>query len=131
MSDERKPVTSSADRRPQTGEVDASRRSKAIALPADMEAANESNQSLFDDQELSGFRNRWEAVQTGFVDEPRAAVNEADAPVTQVVSRLTEVFTQERSRLEAQLDRGDNLSTEDLRLAFRRYRAFFDRLLRV
>lgn len=131
MSDERKPVTSSADRRPQTGEVDASQRSKAIALPADMEAANESNQSLFDDQELQGFRNRWEAVQTGFVDEPRAAVNEADALVTQVVSRLTEVFTQERSRLEAQLDRGDNLSTEDLRLAFRRYRAFFDRLLRV
>jgi hypothetical protein len=131
MSDARKPVTSSSDRRPHTGEVETTQPSKAIALPADMEAANEATQSLFDDQELSGFRNRWEAVQTGFVDEPKAAVNEADALVTQVVSRLTEVFTEERSRLEAQLDRGDDLSTEDLRLAFRRYRAFFDRLLRV
>ena len=131
MSDERKPVTSAVDRKPHKDEVNVPRRSQPITLPADMQSVEEPTQSLFDDQELSGFRSRWEAVQTGFVDEPRAAVNEADALVTQVVSRLSEVFGRERSQLEAQWDRGDDLSTEDLRQAFRRYRAFFDRLLRV
>jgi hypothetical protein len=131
MSNERKPSTSTVERRSHNEEGDVRRPSQPITLPADMQTVEEPTQSLFDDQELTGFRSRWEAVQSGFVDEPRAAVNEADALVTQVVSRLSEVFGQERSRLEAQWDRGDDLSTEDLRQAFRRYRAFFDRLLRV
>ena len=45
----------------------------------------------------SGFRTRWEAVQTGFVDEPRKAVEEADALVAQVIKRLSEVFADERT----------------------------------
>ena len=84
---------------------------------------------LFPEEELVGYRTRWEAIQAGFVDEPRAAVEQADALVSQVASRLTEVFTRERSMLEGQWTKGDNVSTEDLRLAFRRYRSFFDRLL--
>jgi hypothetical protein len=87
--------------------------------------------ALFQSQEAEGFRSRWEAIQTGFVDEPRTAVQEADALVAQVVARLAEVFSEERSALEKQWDRGDNISTEDLRLALKRYRAFFDRLLSV
>ena len=86
---------------------------------------------LFPGDEASGFRSRWEAIQTGFVDEPRAAVEEADALVAQVVARLAEVFSDERTTLEGQWDKGDNISTEDLRLALRRYRSFFDRLLTV
>jgi hypothetical protein len=87
--------------------------------------------SLFHDHEASGFRTRWEAIQTGFVDEPRKAVEEADALVAQAVARLAEVFSDERAALERQWDRGDNVSTEDLRITLRRYRAFFDRLLAV
>lgn len=87
--------------------------------------------ALFQSQEADGFRSRWEAIQTGFVDEPRTAVQEADALVAQVVGRLAEVFSDERSALEKQWDRGDNISTEDLRIALKRYRAFFDRLLSV
>lgn len=85
--------------------------------------------TLFPTEETSGYRSRWEAVQTGFVDEPRAAVEQADALVSQVVTRLSEVFSRERQTLEQQWGRGDNVSTEDLRIALKRYRAFFDRLL--
>lgn len=85
--------------------------------------------AMFAVDEAAGFRTRWEAVQTGFVDEPRKAVEEADALVAQVIKRLSEVFADERTKLEQQWDRGDQSSTEDLRLALRKYRSFFDRLL--
>jgi hypothetical protein len=86
---------------------------------------------LFDDGEGHGLRDRWEAIQTGFVDEPRAAVEQADALVSQVLGRLTEVFTRERTLLEQQWTRGGDVSTEDLRVALKRYRSFFERLLSV
>lgn len=86
---------------------------------------------LFPNEELGGYRTRWESIQTGFVDQPRAAVEQADALVSQVVSRLTEVFTRERSTLEGQWTKGDDVSTEDLRIALTRYRSFFNRLLSV
>jgi hypothetical protein len=84
---------------------------------------------MFAVDEAAGFRTQWEAIQTGFVDEPRKAVEEADALVAQVIKRLSEVFADERTNLEHQWDRGDQSSTEDLRLALRKYRSFFDRLL--
>jgi hypothetical protein len=84
---------------------------------------------LFPDEELLGYRTRWEAIQTGFVDQPREAVEQADALVSQLTTRLTEVFTRERSTLEGQWTKGDNVSTEDLRIALTRYRSFFNRLL--
>jgi hypothetical protein len=87
--------------------------------------------ALFHDEEALGFRSRWDAIQTGFVDEPRAAVEQADALVAQVVSRVVQVFGEQRTNLEHQWDRDRDISTEDLRLALTRYRAFFDRLLSV
>ena len=84
---------------------------------------------LFPTEELVGYRTTWEAIQTGFVDQPRAAVEQADALVSQVVTRLTVVFTRERSTLEQQWTKGENASTEDLRIALTRYRSFFHRLL--
>ena len=47
------------------------------------------------------------------------------------MKRLAEVFSEERSKLEKQWDRGDEVSTEDLRVALQRYRAFFHRLLAI
>lgn len=86
---------------------------------------------LFPTAELDGLRTRWQAIQTGFVDEPRKAVKEADGLVASAMKRLAEVFAEERSGLEQQWDRGDSVSTEDLRVALQRYRAFFERLLAV
>ena len=86
---------------------------------------------LFPNNELEDLRNRWSAVQTAFVDEPRSAVEQADGLVASAMQRLAEVFAEERSRLEQQWDRGDNVSTEDLRIALQRYRSFFPRLLSI
>jgi hypothetical protein len=76
-------------------------------------------------------RSRWDAIQVGFVDEPRRAVELADNLVAGTMKRLAEIFTDERSKLEGQWDQGENVSTEDLRLALRHYRSFFSRLLSV
>ena len=92
---------------------------------------HDQNQALFPESEIGALRTRWEAIQTGFVDEPKAAVTEADALVAQVISRLAEVFSQEKTVLEQQWGRGGEVSTEDLRIALRRYRSFFARLLAV
>jgi hypothetical protein len=83
------------------------------------------------DPGLDNLRTRWKEIQTDFVDEPRKAVEQADGLVASAMKRLAEVFAEERSNLEKQWDRGDNVSTEDLRVAFQRYRSFFDRLLSV
>jgi hypothetical protein len=84
---------------------------------------------LFDQEELRDFRARWDQVQTSFVDEPRHAVEQADALVGTVVKRIADQFADERAKMEEQWGRGQNVSTEDLRQGFKRYRAFFDRLL--
>ena len=84
---------------------------------------------LFPNDELGDMRSRWDAVQVAFVDEPRRAVEQADGLVAFAMKRLAEVFSEERSKLEKQWDRGDNVSTEDLRIALQRYRSFFHRLL--
>jgi hypothetical protein len=86
---------------------------------------------LFQEDELHTYRLRWDQVQTGFVDEPRAAVEQADSLVANVVKRIAEQFASEREQLEKQWDRGEDVNTEDLRQALKRYRAFFDRLLSV
>ena len=87
--------------------------------------------SLFTEDEARDFRKRWEQVQTEFVDEPRGSVEKADQLVACTIKRLAEVFANERSRLEHEWAKGDNVSTEDLRQALRKYRSFFDRLLAV
>ncbi|MGC1619914.1 MAG: hypothetical protein WA765_15600 [Candidatus Acidiferrum sp.] len=86
---------------------------------------------LFSAEEAKDFRARWDAIQASFVDEPRQVVEQADGLVAVAMKRLAEMFAVERARLEGQWDRGDNVSTEDLRLALQRYRSFFGRILSV
>jgi hypothetical protein len=77
----------------------------------------------------STFQQRWKEIQTRFVDEPRGAVEDADSLVATLMQQLAEGFAKERERLEAQWGRGEDISTEDLRVALQRYRTFFQRLL--
>jgi hypothetical protein len=74
-------------------------------------------------------RSRWDAIQTGFVDEPRNAVQQADELVALAIKHLAQSFTDQRNQLERQWDRSGDVSTEDLRIGLQRYRAFFHRLL--
>lgn len=86
---------------------------------------------LFSADEANNLRAKWDKVQVTFVDEPRQAVEEGDRLIAATMKRLAEIFAEEREKLEHQWDKGDNVSTEDLRIALRRYRSFFSRLLRV
>jgi hypothetical protein len=102
-------------------------------MSAESRTFNESDEqtALFSPDEANSLRGQWDSVQVGFVDEPRQAVEKADALVAGAMKRLAEMFAAERERLEKQWDRGDSVSTEELRVALRRYRAFFGRLLSV
>jgi hypothetical protein len=86
---------------------------------------------LFHDEELQGFRPRWDQVQASFVDEPRLAVEQADGLVANMVKRIAEEFSTARADLERQWDTGGDVSTEELRQVLRRYRSFFNRLLPI
>jgi hypothetical protein len=97
--------------------------------PTSPAAQEERAAPLFAPEAAQELRSNWDSIQTGFVDNPRQAVEQADHLVAQTIKRLAEVFANERNQLEQQWSRGDNVSTEDLRVALQRYRSFFDRLL--
>jgi hypothetical protein len=103
----------------------------ATAARMQKSADNEEMGPLLIADDAGNFRARWEKIQVGFVDEPRRAVEQADHLVAETMQRLAETFAKERENLEHRWDRGGDVSTEDLRLALRRYRTFFARLLQV
>lgn len=122
------------DQRNEDQTIDGRDRSVDTRMNADGAAnTNETDErtALFSSDETKTLRGQWDSIQVGFVDEPRQAVERADALVAGAMKRLAEMFAAERERLEKQWDRGDSVSTEELRQALRRYRSFFGRLLSV
>jgi|SRR5262245_12454929 len=87
--------------------------------------------TLFPAGDIARLRNQWTEIQSGFVDEPRDAVKRADSLVGDVLKSLSDTFAKERARLESQWDHEGDVTTEDFRMALRRYRTFFDRLLSI
>jgi hypothetical protein len=104
---------------------------RATTIERSSRTATDGASPLFEADEAQNLRSRWEKIQIGFVDEPRKSVEQADELVAGVMKRLAEVFADERQKLEQEWAKGDQVSTEDLRVALRRYRSFFDRLLSV
>ncbi|MER7196370.1 hypothetical protein CG723_22430 [Streptomyces sp. CB01635] len=94
----------------------------------DVPAEEEATQLLSAEDE-EGFRSRWQEVQSKFVDDPRDAVHSADALVAEVMQTLAATFAERKQELEEQWSRGERADTEDLRMALRHYRSFFNRLL--
>jgi hypothetical protein len=95
----------------------------------EMDREGEPLAALFLGPVAEDFRRRWDAVQIGFVDDPRQAVRSADELVAQVMKTLAETFAEQRAGIEAGVDRGEQADTENLRVALQRYRSFFQRLL--
>ena len=97
----------------------------------EMDGASEQLAPLFDRERAQEMRQRWTGIQAGFVDDPGRAVKEADELVAQVMKDLSEGFARERAHIEGEVHAGDAqaASTEALRVALRRYRSFFERLL--
>ena len=115
----------------QAGETTAAGPVRAPSSAAPGQSHETERGPLFSAEEATNLRSKWDSIQVGFVDEPRRSVQEADSLVAATMKRLAEQFAAERSNLEGQWDRGSDASTEDLRLALRRYRSFFGRLLSV
>jgi hypothetical protein len=111
-----------ADESPRAGQSIQTDRSDADAAPERLDP-------LFASNLAEDYRARWAAVQISFVDDPRRAVQHGDELVAQVMKSLAETFSDERARLESQLSETGEASTETLRVALRRYRSFFERLL--
>jgi hypothetical protein len=80
-------------------------------------------------EDAKAFRSRWNEIQVRFVEDPKSSVQEAEGLVTETMQWLAKALSEERTKLESQWERGDDASTEDLRLALQRYRSFFNRLL--
>ncbi|HZC73269.1 MAG TPA: hypothetical protein VE442_21420, partial [Jatrophihabitans sp.] len=92
-------------------------------------ATEETSPALFEADELQTVINRWREIRAGFVDQPKRAMQDADALVTELMERLTRRFAEEHERLEARWSEQETISTEDLRQGLQRYRSFFERLL--
>ncbi|WP_152531443.1 hypothetical protein [Mycobacterium sp. UM_CSW] len=102
-----------------------------VAHTSEAQRESSAEENLFADDELADLRARWAGVQAAFVDDPRDCVQKADVLVSDLVDQLTSGFAHARSRLEEQWARGEEASTEDLRVALMHYREFFERLLAV
>ncbi len=122
-------------RRRPTDDIETSpKRDATVATPEDRSTsgarANGDADALLPTDELTKFQTRWQQIQVGFVDEPREAVQHAEALVNDVVTQLTDGFTRQRQTLEQSWSGGNEASsTEEMRVALQRYRTFFQRLL--
>jgi transposase len=96
---------------------------------SDLGTDGQPHAQLLEDHELQSILAQWKDIQAEFVDEPKIAVQNADALVAELMQRLAQVFASERQQLESRWSGGADVSTEDLRRGLRRYRSFFERLL--
>ncbi len=102
-----------------------------ISIAAMSANPDEQSMALLSKSESEDFQSRWTNIQTGFVDDPHLAVEQADTLVADLMKRLTQVFSDERMQLEEKWKPEDDISTEDLRTALRSYRSFFGRLVSI
>lgn len=114
---------------PRDGQAERPASATQARSGSDLGGGGQPPAQLLADDELQSILVRWKDIQAGFVDEPRAAVRDADALVADLLQRLAAMFASEREQLESQWAGGDDVSTEDLRRGLRRYRSFFERLL--
>ena len=105
------------------------RRAEVVPFHGSTTETTDERVPLFPQSEAGDLKHRWESIQTAFVDNPKNAVEEADKLVASAIKRIAEGFANERAKLEGQWSRGEQISTEDLRVVLQRYRSFFSRLL--
>ena len=135
--EERRPLLTPESRKPLLEDDVRDERDKKRLTTSDIEVmpeaethiASDQSVELLPDHTLGELRARWQEVQASFVDEPRKAVRGANELVSHAIERLSYSFNSERRRLEEHWEQGTDASTEDLRIALKRYRAFFERLL--
>ncbi|MFD4431189.1 hypothetical protein [Nocardia sp. NPDC058497] len=110
---------------PTRGSAEPESQAETTAAPTE----EDETPQLLTTEDEEGFRERWREVQNKFVDDPRDAVLTADTLVAEVMQTLATTFAEHKQELEGQWNRGERADTEDLRMALRHYRSFFNRLL--
>jgi len=125
------PELAEAERELAEGSYESNRLSESQGKTVEKAATDSETAALFSQSDLRDFQSQWSSLQIGFVDDPRLAVSEADKLVVAVTQRLADGFASERARLEKQWDRGEDVTTEEMRVALQRYRSFFGRLLKI
>ena len=128
---ENRPHTDVVDTTEEQEEIEQRVEEQTVERESPATSIDERLEPLFEDEESETFRTHWLNIQSKFVDDPRASVREADELVAKVLKSVTMSFYDRRTSLEKQWNSGQNISTEDLRQALKRYRSFFDRLLRL
>src|SRR5215471_14205165 len=115
-------IAGKSDRIEKTRPMSGPTTQRPDVVPFERRAAGDVGEAtpLLAKAESDDFHNKWTSIQTGFVDEPRKAVEEADKLVARSIQRLAEVFADERAKLEQQWSRGEHISTEDLRVVLQR-----------
>ncbi|MER6266058.1 hypothetical protein [Streptomyces sp900105755] len=98
--------------------------------------AGRGGEQLMPSEECGQLERRLQHAVTGFVDEPRTAVEEADRAVEEISARFTDAVDRRRRTLRgswqsADANRPGSADTEQLRLALREYRELADRLLHM
>ena len=102
---------------------------RTVENQSSTQALNDQLEPLFEDEAARKFRSRWQVIQGKFVDDPRDSVKQADDLVADIIKSVTMSFSDRRMSLEKQWNSGQDVSTEDMRQALKRYRSFFERLL--
>jgi hypothetical protein len=103
--------------------------SSATPTDSPSQTSTPEKKRLFNEAEIRDFSARWDQVQGAFVDDPRHALELADALTVTILRSIADQLSRERAKLEKQWNNSKTLSTEELRQNFQRYHAFFDRLL--
>src|SRR5690242_16692949 len=80
-----KPMRSDADLKPVRDDLDLKARERTPTAASPGNTAETTPSPLFTEADVNDLRGRWSNVQTGFVDEPRHAVEEADKLVATVM----------------------------------------------
>jgi hypothetical protein len=131
-AEQQPPTTESYRHDPPDQRAPAPPDQQAAAREADQPAPSPQDvraEEFFPPERRAQLKGTWVDIQSAFIDEPKRAVQNADGLVTEILGAVSQRFESARHSLEAEWNRGEQASTEALRIALQRYRALFDRLL--
>ncbi|WP_324792602.1 hypothetical protein SJX93_01345 [Streptomyces cyaneofuscatus] len=115
-----------------TDTASSSRTGTGATTDTGREAATGKDRPLFSADEREKFDARIHQAVAGFVENPRQAVQEADAAFDEVVAGLTKALADRSRLLRADRDgERSDAETEDLRIALQQYRDLTERLVRL
>ncbi|MGW1296658.1 hypothetical protein [Streptomyces sp. NPDC002533] len=125
-------VGPSEDPRPASGRTVPEAGPATAGKPA--EGGPHPGRPLFAPEEQEAFAARIQQAVTGFVEDPRRSVRDADATFEEVVAGLGAALAERGRRLRSGKDGSGTdpgADTEDLRIALQHYRDLTERLVRL